>query len=61
MLCYYCKKTVGRDNVPYQDLETGMTYHYHQSCFYGEVRERVVMEYVTLIRKIQQYLPRRVK
>lgn len=61
MLCQFCKKTVGRDNVPYQDLETGMTYHYHQSCFYGEVLERVRMEYVTLIRKIQQYLPRRVK
>ena len=60
MLCQFCKRRIDGHDVPYQDLESGLTYHYHQSCFYGKLREQVVMEYVTLIRKIQQYLPRRV-
>lgn len=51
-VCYHCKREAGSRPVRYHDLESNITYTYHQDCFFGAVRESVVTEYVNLIMKV---------
>ena len=50
--CFHCKRPVGKDAVPYDDLESGHRVFYHQKCWTGAVKEDVVTEYVMLIMRV---------
>lgn len=50
--CFKCKRPVGNDAVPFEDLEKGHTLHYHKKCWSGVVKEDVVTEYVDLICRV---------
>lgn len=52
MLCKYCKKPITGKNVPHEDLENNITYHYHPDCWYGRVRAGVNAVYVPLLLKL---------
>lgn len=52
MLCFFCKTQINEKHVPYHDLEMNITLHFHTSCWFGEVRRKVVEEYLLLIRRL---------
>ena len=54
-VCFHCKKALDSRRVPYQDIETNVTRHYHQDCWFGPVREAVVNEYVDLIMRVSHF------
>ena len=50
--CFHCKRPVGVDKIPYEDLEAGHTVFYHPVCLKGVVQRAVVDEYVALIMRV---------
>lgn len=50
--CMECRRPIGKDDVPHEDLQLGGTIHFHQKCWKGVVQERVVTEYVMLIMRV---------
>lgn len=50
--CFHCKRPVGSNAVPYEDLEKGHKVYYHEKCWTGAVKEDVVTEYVMLIMRV---------
>lgn len=50
--CFHCKRPVGSQFIPYEDLQLGKTLYYHIPCWKGAVKRNVVDEYVNLIMKV---------